>query len=184
MRTVVNRLIVSLSPRTSLTIEQEAQDIANVILGIKREAPGSPGTRSLLLAQRFAIADSALQTRTEWEEACRNLIASSALATSSEWEGECLAGLQGNTSDSSPVPGVVRPQWHGVCEEHMAESVLGTADEYRIAMLQAAKFKGPNGNDRQPLSKRTAGMRTNAGRAVIPKWVFERWCNTLGRKTS
>lgn len=187
MRIVVNRLIVCLSPRTSLAIEQEAQDIANAILGIKRESlgEGESGTRCLLLTQRFAIADSAVRTRSEWEEACRNLIASSAVATRGEWEGECLAEMdfarQGNTFESYPK-GVVRPQWQGMCEEHMAESVISTADEYQIAMMEAANVKGPNGNDGRLLAKE--GMQAGAGRTVIPKWVFERWCNTLGRKTS
>jgi hypothetical protein len=85
---------------------------------------------------------------------------------------------QGNTFDSS-TKGFVRPQWQGVCEEHMAESVISTAEEYQIALLEAAKA---NGNDGRLLAK--GGMRADARRTVIPKWVFQRWCNTLGRKTS
>lgn len=184
MRIVTNRLIVSLSPRTSLAIEKEAQDIANAILGIKREAHHEPGSRCLLLSQRFAIANSAFQTRQEWEEACRNIVASAAVATRDEWEGECRVALEDiHMVDRTRLPDEARPQWQGICEEHIARSVTGTADEYWTATLEAPGAKGPNGYNGQPVT-RPGVVQKSPGRTSIPKWVFERWCNTLGRKTT
>ena len=105
MRIVTDRLIVSLAPRTSLKIEQEAQAWATLMQG---EANGDTG-HCFFLAQRLAMAQSVLETREEWERECkglghRSLIASStginsskgirASLTSSKWQS---ATLQGST---------------------------------------------------------------------------------------
>jgi len=144
MQILVGRLIVSLSPFKALSVEEENQRIALSILGIKKETMGEPGTRRLLLSQRFAIANSAIQTQIEWEEACRHLIAASAIATSAEWEGEVLRSQSEQRNLSYFECGL---------QQHSGTGVTG-------------------------------GIRNDSKRTVIPKWVFERWCQTLGRKTS
>lgn len=182
-RLIVDRLIVSLSPRTSLAIEQEVQDIANSILAIKRDAHKEPGSRSLLLSQRFVIANSAIQTHKEWKQACRNIVASATTATSEEWEGESRDAIEDiHELDRTEVPEFTKPRRHRVCEGHVAESVISTADECWIATLEAARAEGSNGNDGGPIALPDEVQR-NRARTVIPKWVFETWCDTLGRKT-
>jgi len=144
MQILVGRLIVSLSPFKALSIEEENQSIALSILGIRKETIGEPGSRRLLLSQRFAIASSAIQTQVEWEEACRHLIAASAIATSAEWEEEVLRSQSAQVNLSYSECGL---------QQHSGAGVSG-------------------------------GIRNNSKRTVIPKWIFERWCQTLGRKTS
>jgi len=142
MQILIGRIIVSLAPFNAASIEEENQKIALSVLGLKKELLNEAGTRSLLLTQRFAIANSAIQTKLEWEEACRHLIAASAIATSDEWEAE-----------------VLRPQ-----------RTQGT-------------FSSSGPTSQQPLGSRVpGGISSHSKRTVIPKWIFERWCNTLGRK--
>jgi hypothetical protein len=186
MLIVTNRLIVSLCPRTSLAIEQEAQDISNLILG---EVSNKRGKRGRSLSQRFKIAVSAIQARWEWKEADKvifvtccgsNRIARCVLDSSEEWEGECLIG-RGVLSDPSQANtvehyGLVRSQW----TDHAPSSMTYRVDEYRADIEGTRRYVDPTGKGYEqgkfPL------MRPEDGRSVISKWVFERWCQALGRK--
>lgn len=185
---ITNRLIVSLCPWTSLAIEQEAQDFSNLILG---EVSNKHGERCRSLSQRFKIAVSAIQTRWEWKEAHEvtsvtccgsNRIARCVLDSSEEWEAECLMG-RGVLSDPSQANtvehyGLVRPQWTG----HVPPSMTYRVDEYRSDIEGTGQCVDPIGKGYEqgklPLTRR------EDGRSVISKWVFERWCQALGRKTT
>lgn len=76
-----------------------------------------------------------------------------------------------------------RENWKETCMNLSATSTLTTSSEWMDECLASKRVRqclDESGVDEQAQSV----VIRRGNRSVIPKWVFERWCNILGRKTN
>jgi hypothetical protein len=190
---VINRFIVSLAPRSSFAIERESQDIAHYILNIKIDPQRQ--SCSQLFSMRLVFANTTIESRAEWEEACLGATGRAnkvvAAYTTAEWEAERRLAEQ-NTMFKSALVGSP-PEWQEYVGEQAVKDAKSVPIDPQLASpLEPVRMKIRDGtrepsrksSRERPALRTTTNEQPKIRRSTVAKELFEKWCHSFDRKTA